>query len=309
MWWTNVKRIIKYGSIGFIRNSFVSLSTILVMTITLFVIGSLIFIGATLNTTLNQVRDKVDINVYFVTSASEGSVLSLKKSIEALPEVKSVEYISREQALENFRTRHENDQLTLQALDELNENPLGASLSIRAKETSQYEGIANFLESDAAISSGGNEPIVEKVNFFQNKVAIDRLTRIIDSSEQFGIAIILFLLIASIMITFNTIRLAIYTARDEISVMKLVGAENSYVRGPFVFEGVLYGVVAGVVTLLLFYPLTLWLGPITEGFFNEINIFQYYLDNFGQIFLIIMGTGILLGAVSSYLAVRRYLKV
>lgn len=308
MWWTNVKRIIKYGSVGFIRNSFVSLSTILVMTVTLFVIGSLIFIGAVLNSTLNQVRDKVDINVYFVTTAAEGSILSLKKSIEALPEVKSVTYLSRDEALLNFRKRHANDQLILQALDELGENPLGASLSILAKETSQYEGIAAFLENDAVISTG-EEPIVEKINFFQNKIAIERLTRIIDSSERFGIAIIIFLLIASIMITFNTIRLTIYIARDEISVMKLVGANNSYVRGPFVFEGVLYGVVAGIITLILFYPLTLWLGPYTEGFFNDINIFQYYLDNFGQIFLIIMGTGISLGAISSYLAVRKYLKI
>lgn len=308
MWWTNVKRIIKYGSVGFIRNSFVSLSTILVMTVTLFVIGSLIFIGAVLNSTLNQVRDKVDINVYFVTTAAEGSILSLKKSIEALPEVKSVTYLSRDEALLNFRKRHANDQLILQALDELGENPLGASLSILAKETSQYEGIAAFLENDVVISTG-EEPIVEKINFFQNKIAIERLTRIIDSSERFGIAIIIFLLIASIMITFNTIRLTIYIARDEISVMKLVGANNSYVRGPFVFEGVLYGVVAGIITLILFYPLTLWLGPYTEGFFNDINIFQYYLDNFGQIFLIIMGTGISLGAISSYLAVRKYLKI
>lgn len=308
MWWTNAKRIIKYGSVGFIRNSFVSLSAIVVMTITLFVIGSLIFIGALLNTTLEQVRDKVDINVYFVTTAPEGNILSLKKQIEALSEVKSVEYVSREEALENFRVRHEGDQLTLQALDELADNPLGASLSIRAKETSQYEGIANFLQHDVAVSQG-EEPIIEKINYFQNKVAIDRLTSVIDTSERFGIAIILFLLLASIMITFNTIRLAIYTARDEISVMKLVGAGNWYVRGPFMFEGVLYGVASAVVTLILFYPLTLWLGPITEGFFNDINIFQYYLDNFGQIFLIILGTGIVLGAVSSFLAVRRYLKV
>ncbi len=308
MWWTNVKRVIKYGSVGFIRNSFVSISTILVMTVTLFVIGSLIFIGAVLNSTLSQVRDKVDINVYFVTTAQEGSILSLKKSIEALPEVKAVSYLSREEALISFRERHKNDQLTLQALEELDENPLGASLSILAKETSQYEGIAAFLENDIAVSTG-EEPIIEKINFFQNKIAIERLTRIIDSSEKFGVSIIIFLLIASIMITFNTVRLAIYIARDEISVMKLVGASNAYVRGPFVFEGVLYGVTSSIITLILFYPLTLWLGPLTEGFFNDINIFQYYLDNFGQIFLIIMGIGILLGVTSSFLAVRRYLKV
>ena len=308
MWWTNVKRIIKYGSVGFIRNSFVSLSTVLVMTVTLFVIGSLIFVGAILNSTLDQVRDKVDINVYFVNTAEEGNILSLKKSIEALPEVKSVTYLSREEALINFRERHANDQLILQALDELDENPLGASLSIRAKETSQYEGIDAYLKNDVAVAVG-EDPIIETVNFNKNKIAIERLTRIIDSSEKFGIAIIIFLLLSSIMITFNTIRLAIYIARDEISVMKLVGADNSYVRGPFVFEGVLSGMIASIITLVLFYPLTLWLGPHTEGFFGDINIFQYYLDNFGQIFLIIVGTGIVLGAVSSYLAVQRYLKV
>lgn len=304
----NIKRIIRSGFVSFWRNGFVSLSAILVMTVTLFVMGSLMFVGATLEASLQQLKEKVDVNVYFVTDAPEEDILALKSRIEELPEVASVEYVSREQALERFRERHEDDQLTLQALDELGENPLGATLNILAKETSQYEGIAKFLESESAV--GGEEtPIIDNVNYFQNRTAIERLSTIINSAETFGFAAIIILIVASVIITFNTIRLAIYTSREEISVMRLVGASNTYIRGPFVFEGVMYGFVAAVLTLILFYPLTYWLGPITEGFFGDINIFRYYVNNFGEIFLIIIGTGILLGAISSFLAVRRHLKV
>jgi len=306
--WTATKRIIRSGFIGFFRNGFVSLASILVMTVTLFVIGALLFLGAIFNSSLQELKDKVDVNVYFVTSAPEESILSLKSSLEALPEVSKVTYITREQALANFQERHKNDQLTLQALEELSENPLGASLSIKAKETSQYEGIATFLQGGSALGTNG-APIIDKVNYFQNKTAIDKLSSIIDSANRVGLAITLILIIASVIITFNTIRLAIYTSRDEINVMRLVGASNMYVRGPFVFAGVLYGVIAALVTLLLFYPLALSLGPTTEKFFGSINIFSYYAENFVRIFIIIFFSGIVLGGVSSFLAVRKYLKV
>lgn len=279
------------------------------MTVTLFVLGSLVFIGATLDASLGQIREKVDVNVYFVTTASEVDILALKGRLEQLPEVADVEYVSRDEALERFRARHENDQLTLQALEELGDNPLGANLNIRAKETSQYEGIAAFLQGETALSATGELSIIDSVNYFQNKVAIDKLTGIIDAAERFGFIITVVLAIATILITFNTIRLAIYTAREEISVMRLVGASNMYIRGPFVFEGIMYGFAAGIVTLVLFYPFTLWLAPATVGFFGNINIFDYYLNNFVEMFFLIVGSGMVLGAISSYLAVRKYLRV
>jgi cell division transport system permease protein len=309
MFWTDVKRILRSGFVGFWRNGFVSLASTLVMAFTLFVIGSLIFLGAMLDASLTQIEDKVDINVYFLTTAPEEEILSLKSQIEVLPEVSFVTYTSREESLENFRLRHENDQLILQALDELGTNPLGAALNIKAKETSQYETIANFLQSQDALSTDDGNTIIDKVNYFQNKVAIERLTSVIDSAETLSFAVALLLIIVSIAMTFNTVRLAIFTSREEISVMKLVGAGNKYVRGPFVVEGAISGIISAIVALILFYPLTLWLGPSTETFFGGISIFDYYSSNFGQIFLIIMLSGILLGGGSSYLAVRRYLKV
>jgi cell division transport system permease protein len=306
--WTNTKRIFKAGFVNFWRNGFVSFASVVVMTITLFVIGFVVFVGAILGSSLEQLQDKVDVNVYFLTDAAEPEVLALKGNLEALPEVASVEYISREEALENFRARHEGDELTLQALEELDENPLGAILNIKARETSQYESIARFLESDNVLGSQ-DQPIVGSVNFLQNKAAIDRLSKIIDAAGTLGLVISLVFAVVSAIIIFSTIRLAIYTAKEEIGVMRLVGASNTYIRGPFVVEGIMYGVIAGIVTLIVFYPLALWLGPVTASFFGSINLFDYYLANFGQFFLIILVSGAALGAISSYLAVRRYLRI
>lgn len=300
--WVTTKRVARYGLIGFIRNGFVSLSAILIMLITLFVMSILLVSGAALESTLEQLTNKVDVNVYFTTSASEEQVTRVKQDIERLPEVASVTYTSREQALAEFRDRHQNEQMTIQALDQLSENPLGASLAIRAKETSQYASIAEFLETQQ-----GTDSVISKVNFYQNKTAIDRLTNIIETSRTVGIAAAIFLAAASVLIAFNTIRLAIYTARDEIGVMNLVGAGHWYVRGPFVVAGILYGLISAIIVLIIMYPLAIWLGPASQAFFGTFNVFDYYVSSFPLLFVTIVGLGVALGAISSFLAVRRYL--
>lgn len=305
--WINIKRITKSGIVGFLRNGFVSATTVLIMTITLFVIGSILMTNAALSAVLTQLQNKVDINVYFLTDAPEDSIFALQASVEALPEVASVEYISRDEALENFRTRHEGDQLTLQALDELGENPLGASLAVRAKETSQYEGIAKFLESKTTVAQGESS-IIEKVNYSQNKSAIDKLTEIIDAAKRFGFAASLFLAIASLMIVFNTIRLAIYTTRDEIGVMRLVGASDSYVQGPFIVEGALYGVASAIIAILILLAVSAWLAQPSASFFGSFNTLEYFSSHTMYITASLVGMGILLGIISSFFSVRRYLK-
>ena len=139
MLWTSIKRVIKGGVVNFYRNGFVSLASVLIMSVTLFAVGSVIFLSATLNSSLEEIKSKVDVNVYFLTSASEEDVLALATALRTLPEVKDVEYVSRAQALENFKKRHENDELTLQALSELPDNPLLPTLGVKAKEISQKE--------------------------------------------------------------------------------------------------------------------------------------------------------------------------
>lgn len=305
MVWINLKRILRTGFIQFWRNGVVSLSAVLVMVITLFVIGTILFTSALLTQSLETIKDKVDVNVYFITSTSEESVLQVKKSLEALPEVASVEYVSREQALASFEERHKSDQKTLAALEELSENPLGAVLNVKARETSQFEGVANFLDQN--YGSESQNSIVERVNYFQNKGAIDKLSQIINAGEKLGAIVTIVFIIISIIITLNTIRLAMYISRDEISVMRLVGARHSYISSPFVITGAMYGVVASILTLIVFWPVTFWLGPTTQIFFG-ISIFDYYIDSFVQMFFIIFASGIFIGGISSFLAIKRYLR-
>lgn len=305
--WINIKRVSKAGFIGFLRNGFVSLTTVLIMAIVLFVMGALMTGGAALDATLSQLQKKVDINVYFLTDASESEILALRDLVSELPEVASAKYVSREAALERFRERHKDDQLTLQALDELDENPLGASLAIHAKETSQYEGIAKFLENETAV--GGGAQIIEKVNYFQNRAAINKLTSIIDASEKLGFSVTIFLIAVSALIVFNTIRLAIFTNREEIGVMQLVGASDWYVQGPFIIEGALYGFTGALLALFALYPISLWLGPASQAFLGSFNVLSYYINNIGWLFFVLVSTGVILGALSSFIAVRRYLRL
>jgi cell division transport system permease protein len=300
--------VVRTGLFNFWRSGYVSLASTLVMVITLSTIVSVIFLGSILDSTLSEIRNKVDVNVYFVPTTAESDILTLKQRLEALPEVSTIEYITREQALENFKIRHENDQITLQALEELGDNPLGAVLNIKAKEPSQYQGIADFLSQESILSQSGSL-IVDKINYQQNKVAIERLSKIINSSDKLGNIITFLLIIVSILITLNTIRLAIYISREEISVMQLVGASKNYIRGPFVVGGILYGFISGVITLAAFLPVTYWLGNLTQDFFIGLNIFDYYLDNLLSIIGIVLGSGIAIGALSSFIAIRKYLKL
>ncbi len=304
---TDSKRIIRWGLINFYRNTVVSIASILMMTVTLTVIGITIFLNAVLGFSLAQMQSKVDVNVYFYPRVSESQIMDVKEMLENLPEVASVDYVTEDQALADFRARHSSDYLTLQALDELGTNPLGATLNVRAKEAGQYESIAKTLDRNSSLTSGSN-PIIEKVNYAQNKEIIGRLTTIMHSVQTLGFAITIFFIFISFLITFNTIRLAIYMARDEITNMRMVGAENKYIQGPFMIEGVVYGLVSAAITLILFYPLTLWLTKTTQSFFGGLSLLQYYGDNFLQFFAILLVSGVLLGMISAWFAIRKYLK-
>src|SRR3989344_6880946 len=221
---TKIKRLFRAGAINFWRNRLVSFATIFVSVIALFVVGSLVFSNVILTNTLTQLENKVDISVYFKTEAGEPDILALKSSLEKLDEVKEVNYISQEQALEDFRNRHRDNALITQSLAELDENPLGAALNIKAKNPSQYESIARFLEGDSELVSSNQagffSVIIDKVNYRQNKQVIERLVNIIGASRKIGFGVTVALAVIAILVTFNTIRLAIYTSRDEISVMR-----------------------------------------------------------------------------------------
>lgn len=302
--WTKFKRVFRSGFIGFWRNGVVSAASILTLTVTLIVIGSLLLASAYLGATLETFRNSVDISVSFKTDAPESEILGLKNTIASLPEVKNIEYISRDQELADFRERHKDNALLVRSLDEVG-NPFGARLNIKAKDPSQYESIARFLDSSTGDSSLNRE-IIDQVTF--KKDIVDKLISLISAIKKIGFAISMVLIFMSILVTFNTLSLAIYTSREEISVMKLVGASNNYVSGPFVVEGIIAGVISVFIAVATLYPLVLWVRSATERVYGGINMVAYYVDNFVQIFLVLLAAGLLLGVISSFLAIRRYLK-
>ncbi|MFA6177884.1 MAG: permease-like cell division protein FtsX [Candidatus Paceibacterota bacterium] len=300
-----LKRIIKGGFLNFKRSGLVSWAAVLVVTITLSVITLLIFLQAVLHFSLNQIKDKVDVTIYFTSSAPENNILLLKSSLEKLPEVSQVFYTNAEDNLKNFRLRHSNDYPTIQALDEIGGNPLLPTLGVKAKEISQYEAIANFLKSDNALVSGPVS-IIDHTNYHNNKEVISKLDGLISSAQKLGFLVTLLFVIISIIITYNTIRLTIFISKEEIGVMRLVGASKMHVRGPFMIEGAIYGIVATFFTLILFWPTSAWLGRNMTSFLG-IDMYDYFLASFFQILIILLLSGVGLGIISSFLAARKYL--
>lgn len=306
-----IKRVLASGGKNFVRGGAVSVATVLIMTVTLGIIGFLIFFSALFSYSLDMLKDKVNISIYFVTTASEDEMFSMKDQLEKLPQVENVSYTSRDEALAVFRARKADDHLTLQALEEVGGNPLDASLKVRAKNLSEYESIVHFLKASPALSAGGAS-IIDFINYEQNKQvreSIDRLSLLIQATRQVGFAVVILFAIASILIAFATIRLAIYSAKDEIAVMRLVGASNAYIQGPFIITGILTGVTAAAIVLLLLWPAAWYAGAKTIEWFGGFSVAGYYNSHFLLVSATLFASGILLGAVASVLAIRKYLKV
>lgn len=300
---TTAKRIIRSGFVNFWRNRTVTAASVFVLSVTLFVIGALQLGAAFLNGTLDDIKNRVDISVTFKTDVAEESILALEKSLKLLPEVKEVVYSSRDQELENFRTRHQDNALLIQSLDEVG-NPFGARISILANNPAQYESVARFLNTQNESVAGG---IIDQISF--KKDIIDRLLSVIDTSQKVGLIVSSLLVVMSILVTFNTISLAIYIAREEISVMRLVGASSFYVRGPFMVEGMISGAVSSVIALILLYPTAIWIKSVTAGVYGGVDLVAYYIQTFPTMFLLLLVSGVVLGLVSSALATGKYLKV
>ncbi len=305
---TLFRRIVSAGFIGFYRNRTVSLSSIFILTITLSIISAFYFSRAIFDFTLDQIREKVDVRIYFTTDATDEQVTDVKSKLLSLSQVKSVTYTSKEQALSDFKERHSGDQLTIQALEELGANPFGASLSVQAKDPSMYEMIANSVSSGGKLL-GDSQSAIDKINYFQLKDSIDKLNNIIVWVNTVGFWLSMIFIFMSCLIVYNTIRLAIFVYRDEIAVMKLVGASNWFIRGPFIVEAMLYGFLATILTLAIYYPATIWVTKKTIFFFEGLNIHQYYLNHLFELALLLLASGVLLAVTSSFFAVRKYLKV
>ena len=178
---TIISRIVHYGFKNFWRNGLLSTATVAIMVLALLVFAGLLIFDIVAEHAVGSIQDKIDISVYFKATTPEDQILRLKESLESLSEVKEVEYVSRDKALEIFKESHKNDQIISQGINELNVNPLEASLNIKAKKPNQYASIAEYLKApNLAI-------YIDSVSYSKNQVVIERLVSIIDTINRGGL--------------------------------------------------------------------------------------------------------------------------
>lgn len=293
-------RVCKTGVRHFWRNGWLSAATISVMALALSMILGVLLFSVLMGALVDNLKSKLDVSAYFQLDAPEEEILKIKNELSARAEVKRVEYVSSAEALTRFKDRYKDDQTILASLSELDGKVFEASLNIGARNPEDFSSITDFLNAPARLT------LISKVR--ENKDVIGRLSAVITGIKTVGFAISVLLAAIAALICFNTIRMAIYTLRDEVNIMKLVGGTNWFVRGPFLVDGCLYGIASSLVVMLIFYPAVFALSPSIARFFPGINLLDYFVANFMLLWFILFGIGVLLGVSGSMIAIRKYLK-
>jgi cell division transport system permease protein len=297
-------RIIKFSLQDIGRNIWLTIVTITILLLALFSINTLITVRLVSDATVAAVRDKIDISLYLKSDSPESVILALKDQISASPRVKNVNYISKEEAIASFRERYANDQAILGALKELGRNPLSPSLTITPKDFSE----SNLVISELKVL---DSPLIESRDFSDNSIILEKINNITKRVSEVGLFIISIFILTSLLVVYNAIRVAIYTHRQEIEIMRLVGASNFFIYMPYLFSAFIYALLSVLIIIGIFYPFLSLLQPYLETFFvgYNINILAYFLKNFlfifGGQFLVVL----FITAVASLLAARKYARI
>lgn len=297
-------RIVKTGFVNFWRNLSLSAAATMVMSITLVIFAALFLIFGITQYSLKTIKNTVDISVYFKSGLGEDKINSIKSELETNTKIQTVRYTSAAEAFKQFKEKHNNDPLIQQSLNELTENPLPATLNVKAYNLEDYPEIANQL-SDTKFKD-----FIDKINYEDNRVVIERLNKILKFVITFGLGLIAVFSLIAVLVIFNTITLTIYNRKEEVEIMRLVGATNWYIRGPFLVESFLYGIFASIITASLLSPVFTKFLPKIAFYVNpQISVFNQNIFNFWFLMLILLALGLILSVVSTLLAIRRYLKI
>ncbi|MFA4937488.1 MAG: permease-like cell division protein FtsX, partial [Patescibacteria group bacterium] len=262
MFLLSLYRIIKYGGQNFTRNFWLSLVTVTIIVLSLFSISILGLVTVISNEALANLEQKIDISVYLKPKLDEASIMSLKAEIEALPGVKAVNYVTADQALTKFKEKYQNNESIAEALILLGVNPLGASLNIKAYSEQGYQTILNSLEGELYTD------LIQEARFDDYRQVISGINDLAVKVENVGIGISIIFLVIALLVVFNTIRINIYSQREEIEIKRLVGATNWYIRAPFWVESIIYALLATLITAVIFYFSLSWLDPYVASLFD-----------------------------------------
>jgi cell division transport system permease protein len=300
-------RILKAGMQNFIRNATLAVAAIAVMVITLSIILFSVIANATFNNTIQQINDKIDISVYLEDDVTAEQKDQLISDLQAIPNVREVSYLSKEDALAAYKEQNKDNLDLLLAISQA-DNPLPATIQIKPRDPNKISDIQAYLDKPEVKELQSDETSYSG----DRRTALDNITSATKFMRQAGLVGVIIFAFVSMLIIFNTIRMAIFNRRDELQIMRLLGASTSYIRGPFIVETVLYGVVSAIVSIVLCNIIF----SVADSAFQATNFglldisfaSNFFAENFWWILLGQLSAGILIGAVSSVIATRRYLK-
>lgn len=297
-------RIIHMGLSNFRRNLWLAGASTLIMTITLIILSVLSLLFVITNSSVRTIKERVDISAYFKNGLAESQIQTIKGQLEDDSRIEEVRYVSADEALAKFKENHSNDPLLLESVGELNENPLPATLQIKAKNLEDYPAVAELLNSDKYSAS------IEKVNFEDNRTLIARLNNLLKFIITVGIILIGVFSAIAVLVIFNTITLTIYNRKEEVEIMRFVGATNWYIRGPFIVEAIIYSILATIITSALIFPVYTSLLPKISNYLTPAgDTFNGNMLLFIGLIVIQLVIAFVLSTISSLLAMRKYLRV
>lgn len=299
-------RIATTGMVNFIRNAWLAIAAMAVMVITLTIILFSIVANATFSNTIDQITAKIDVSAYLKEGVSQEQVDGFVAKLNDLPNVKGTNYVSKDEALVKYREDNASNPELLSAISQT-DNPLPAAVQIKPNDLNRLEEVRTFLDAPES------KAIVADVSYKDDrKEAIDKITDATNILQRAGIVAVLVFAIISVLIIFNTIQMAIFNRRDELTIMRLLGASTWYIRGPFVVESIIYGVLSAIISIFLinslFVASSSALQATSLGLLDINYSATYFRQHFWTLLTMQLGVGILIGAVSSTVATRRYLK-
>jgi cell division transport system permease protein len=295
------KKTFKNGWENFWRQGFLTFATSLVIFIAVILGVGLYFFQGGVSYLTQQLEDKIDISVSFKAGVERDTILQIRDSLLTLTQVKKVDYISSEDAYNAFVTGHEGDQY-MEALSLLGANPFLPALRIQTKEPSQYKSVSEYLAKDEY------KDLINEVNDYKRGVMIEKLSDITKGVQFLGLFLTFFLSLIAVIITFNTLRLSIYSQKEEIEIMRLVGAKNSFIRGPFLVQGGLCGLFASLISFMLLTIILFAFNSQLTTLFMGFDCLSFFRSNILIVILLELVVGVGLGLLSSYFAVRKYLR-
>jgi cell division transport system permease protein len=303
-----LSRVVQTGVINFMRNISLAVAAMAVMVVTLTIVLFSVITNATFENTIAQITNKIDVSVYLKDTTTDDQAKQLVSNIEKQPEVRRVVYLNKKQALQTYIKQNQSNQNLVTAANEAG-NPIPATILVFPKDLNQVNTIKNYLvKPDRLKLQTSDSPSYNG----DRKEAIDNITHATNVLRKIGVVTVVVFAIICALIIFNTIQMAIFNRRDEIAIQRLLGANTWYIRGPFVVESAIYGILSAVFSVLIvnaaFLASSNALQASSLGLL-DINYANIYFErNFLQLLTMQIAIGIIIGTVSSVIATRRYLK-